>query len=416
MQLRDYQLSIATDASKLLAVCNIAYLSMEVRTGKSLTALAAAAMFGAKDVVFVTKKKAIASIESDYAALNPAYKLTVINYEQLHNYEGNPDLVIIDEAHSLGQFPKPSERTKLLKSICEGNPIIFLSGTPTPESYSQLYHQFYVSSFSPFKEYKNFYAWAKEFVTIKKRYFFNREINDYSHAKKEAVQNHTKHLFISYTQEEAGFKQKVEEEILLVRMRKSTYWLANKMIKDRVHIGSTGEEVLADTEVKLQNKLHQIYSGTVKSESGERIAFDNSKADFIREYFAGQKIAIFYKFIAEYAHILWAFGANRITNSPEEFNASTDKIFVSQIQSGREGVNLSTADALVMFNIDFAAVSYLQARDRLQTKDRIKPAKVYWIFAENGIEQKIYNTVSKKLDYTISYFRKDYQLNKSVKI
>jgi hypothetical protein len=41
-----------------------------------------------------------------------------------------------------------------------------------------------------------------------------------------------------------------------------------------------------------------------------------------------------------------------------------------QIVAGREGVNLSTADALVFYNIDFSATSYWQARARLQTKDR----------------------------------------------
>lgn len=414
MELRDYQESISTDAAKLLTWCHICYLSMEVRTGKTMTALSAAAKYGACNILFVTKKKAIQSILDDYEHISHTGTLDVINYEQLHNYTGTPDLIILDEAHGIGQFPKPAERTKLLKDLCEGKPIIYLSGTPTPESYSQLYHQFYVSSFSPFKDYKNFYKWAAEFVFVKKKYLYNREINDYSSANKKKIDDMTKHLFISYTQEEAGFKQEVQEEVLLVRMKSSTYWLANKLLKDRLHIGKNGEEIIADTEVKLQQKLHQVYSGSVIAEDGESIKFDNSKADFIREYFNGQKIAIFYKFKAEYAMILWAYGYDKLTESPEEFNTSTDKIFVSQVQSGREGISLATADAIVMYNIDFSAVSYLQAKARLQTRDRIKPAKVYWIFSEGGIEQKIYDAVLNKKDYTLSYFKRDYKITKSI--
>jgi hypothetical protein len=97
----------------------------------------------------------------------------------------------------------------------------------------------------------------------------------------------------------------------------------------------------------------------------------------------------------------------KITDCPEDFNANDGIIFVSQIQAGREGVNLSTADCLVMYNIDFAAVSYWQVRARLQTKERIKAAMVHWIFAKEGIESRIYNAVSNKKDYTLNYFKRD---------
>jgi hypothetical protein len=100
------------------------------------------------------------------------------------------------------------------------------------------------------------------------------------------------------------------------------------------------------------------------------------------------------------------------TDNPEEFNTSTDKVFISQIQSGREGIDLRTADALVMLNIDFAAVSYWQVRERIQSKDRETAAKVYWIFSIGGIEQKIYKAVHGKKDYSLSYFRKDFGIKR----
>jgi hypothetical protein len=414
MILRDYQGSISTDAAAVLQAYKICYLSMEVRTGKTPTALATAEKYGAKWVLFLTKKKAISSITGDYDKLNPAFKLICTNYEQIYTLSPDYkfDLVILDEAHGLGQFPTPSERTKRLRKLCADKPIIYLSGTPTPESYSQLFHQFHISSFSPFKEYANFYKWAKDFVTLKKRYFYNREINDYSHADKEKIESLTKHLFISYTQQEAGFEQEVKEVILKVPMAKGTYFLTEYLRKHRVYVGRDGQEILADTEVKLMNKMHQMYSGTVITEKKEGIVFDNSKAKFIKEHFAGKKIGIFYKFTAEYTMLLFSYGIDRLTEDPVEFNERDDKTFISQIQSGREGVNLSTADCLVFLNIDYAAVSYWQARARLQAKDRTKEAVIYWIFAEAGIEEKIYKAVLDKKDYTLSHFKKDYQIKK----
>lgn len=414
MQLRDYQEQISTDAAKLLEWLKICYLSMEVRCGKTLTALAAAEKYGAKWVLFLTKKKAISGITSDYDNLQPSFKFTCTNYEQVYNLSPDYlfDLVILDEAHGLGQFPTPAERTKELRKLCIDKPIIYLSGTPTPESYSQLYHQFFISSFSPFKEYKSFYAWAKEFVTVKKKYFYNREINDYSNADKEKIDQVTKHLFISYTQKEAGFEQEVKEVVLKVRMMESTYKLAEHLRKKKVYIGRDGQEILADTAVKLQQKFHQIFSGTIIDEKKDAIVFDHTKAKFIKEHFAGKKIAIFYKFRAEYIMLATTFGMDRLTEDPAEFNERDDKTFVSQIQSGREGTNLSTADCLVFFNIDFASVSYWQARARLQSKERQKDAVIYWIFSEGGIEEKVYERVVNKKDYTLSYFIKDYQIKK----
>jgi len=414
MQLRDYQESISTDAAKMLGLLKICYLSMQVRTGKSLTALAAAEKYGAKWVLFLTKKKAISSIVTDYDQLKPAFKLVCTNYEQIYNLSPDYqfDLVILDEAHGLGQFPTPAERVKELKKLCVDKPIIYLSGTPTPEGYSQLYHQFYVSTYSPFKEWPSFYKWAKEFVTVKKKYFYNREINDYSNADKTKIDELTKCYFISYTQEEAGFEQLVKEEVIKIRMQESTYKFAEKLRIKRVYIGKEGQEILADTAVKLQQKLHQIYSGSVLDESKNAICFDHSKAKFIKEHFAGKKIAIFYKFRAEYMMLVWAFGADRLTEDPEEFNRRDDLTIALQIQSGREGTNLSTADCLVFYNLDFSSVSYWQARARLQSKDRVKEAIIYWIFAEGGIEEKIYVRVIDKQDYTLSHFKKDYQIKK----
>ncbi len=218
-----------------------------------------------------------------------------------------------------------------------------------------------------------------------------------------------KHLFLSYTQEAAGFTQFVQEEVLTVKMRPSTYFLASKLRARRLYIGKNGDDVIADTEVKLMGKLHQIYSGTVLTETGEIMCFDDTKARYIKQKFDGRKIAIFYKFRGELEMLRWVF-QTMITESPEEFNQRQDLVFVSQIQSGREGINLSTADALVMFNIDFSHVSYIQARARLQTLQREAAANLYWIFSEDGIETKIYDRVIAKQDYNTSYFKKDYNI------
>lgn len=406
MQLREYQQDIAEQAINILKDFKLVYLAMQVRTGKTITSLHIASLYGAKKVLFVTKKKAISSIEDDFKQSGLLYDLLVINYESLHKIEHEYDLIIIDEAHALGQFPKPSGRVTDLKKICEGKPIVYLSGTPSPETYAQFYHQFWVSSFSPYKDYKNFYAWHKEYGIPAKKYVYNRELNDYSKVKQERIQSDIQHLMLTYTQEEAGFESLVEETILYVPMNDKVKWAMDKIKKDKLFKTKDGQVVLADTAVKEMQKIHQICSGTVKTEDGNAIIFDDTKATFIKDQFKGKKIAIFYKYIAEGMQLRYTF-AGRIVEDPMAFNeADGDVVFISQIQSGREGINLSSAEALVMYNIDFSAVSYWQSRARMQTKDRKSASHVYWIFTKGGIEDRIYKLVQSKKDFTLSHFKK----------
>ena len=407
--LRDYQIEISDKAAQLLKEKKIVYLAMQVRTGKTLTSLAAAYKYGASKVLFVTKKKAISDIIDQFHQAGFDIEIKVVNYESLHKYDGNYDLIILDEAHGLGAFPMASLRAKEVKRIAEKKPIIYLSGTPTPESYSQIYHQLYVSSFSPFKKYKNFYQWAKDFVHVKQKFYFNRAVNDYSNAKEKEIKEIIEPYMITFTQGEAGFDSFVDESVLYVKMDEAVYKLADYMRKHKIAKNKDGETILGDTEVKLMMKLHQIYSGTVivDEPAGLHKIIDYTKAEFIKQHFKGKKIAVFYKFKAEYMALLWAFD-KKVTFDAEQFNNSDDLVFVSQIVSGREGLNLSSADALVFYNIDFSAVSYWQSRARIQTKDRTKESKIYYVFAEKGIEDKIYKAVMDKKDYTLSHFKKDF--------
>jgi SNF2 family DNA or RNA helicase len=405
IQLRDYQKVNVKVALDVLKVNEFVYLAMEVRTGKTLTSLSIADKIG-KNVLFVTKKKAISSIQKDYDLLRPSFSLLVINYESLHKLPKDSwDVVILDEAHSMGAFPKPSKRAKQVKELIRKQKckVILLSGTPSPESYSQMYHQVYGIPGNPFSEYKNFYRFCDDHVNVTSRKINGFDIKDYSGGKKEIL-DIMKPYTIAYTQAEAGFESKIEEEILTVRMRPITYSLCSRLKKDQV-IEGVDEVILADTGVKMMTKLHQMYSGTVKFESGNSKIIDTTKAEFIRDKFSNNKIGVFYKFKEELNALMEVFGDDLCTQL-DHFDGGDYKVIALQIVSGREGISLRNADFIVFYNIDFSATSYWQARDRMTTKDR-KINKVYWIFSEKGIERDIYKAVSQKKNYTLSHFKRD---------
>ena len=405
IKFRDYQTDIIEKASKIISRHRFVYLAMEVRTGKTLTSLGIAERIGMTTVLFITKKKAISSIEHDYSLLKPNYELTVINYESLHKVNSRGwDLIVADEAHGMGAFPKPSGRAKKFKEfIFHSNPyVIFLSGTPTPEAYSQMYHQVYAIPNNPFRRHKSFYKFAHEYVQVTKLKIGGMFVNDYSRGS-EKILEEMKPYTIRFTQKDAGFVVDTKEHILEVDMSDAIKGVIKTLKKDLVVQGKE-EVILADTAVKLMTKVHQLCSGTVKFESGNSKVLDLTKAKFIKKKFKGKKIGIFYKFKEELNALKEVFGDEICTELPDF--TDSDKSIALQIVSGREGISLRQASALVYYNIDFSATSYWQSRDRMTTKDRLKN-DVYWIFSRGGIEHEIYKAVIKKKDYTLNHFKRD---------
>jgi hypothetical protein len=403
IQLRDYQIEKSQQAAVILKAYGLVYLAFEPRTGKTLTSMETARYSGAKNVLFLTKKKAIKSIEGDYQKgeyeLN--FKITITNYENLHKVDTTGiDFFILDEAHNLAQYPKPSLRTKRLRMLIGKKPVVYLSGTPSPEGFSGLYHQLWVSRNSPWDKHQNFYQWCHagyvNVYQVKRGLYM---INNYDRADAERIKKDLMPITITYSQEQAGFKCAIEEHFLEVD-DPGVAQLMRRIFKYRILTFEEGAAP-ADTPSSLMGKLHQLAGGSIICENGTATVSEE-KARFIKEHFAGKRIAIFYKFIGEKKildkHFPWA------TTSPEAFQAGESNTFLSQVCSGREGLALSTADAIVFYAIDFAAVSFFQARARIQDLKRETPAQIYWVFFKGSIENKVYKAVSNKLDFTMSYY------------
>lgn len=407
MNLRDYQERISTDAAECIRENGLAYLAMECRTGKTLTALVTAQKYGARRVLFITKKKAMESVRRDYETLQKqtvSFGIEIINYESCHKQTINPDFVICDEAHCMGAYPKPSKRTMQVKELCTGLPVLFLSATPTPESYSQIYHQLWVCEKSPFYEFPNFYKWVKSgYVEVKQRKVNGYTINDYSSAHKKKIDEKVDHLFFRYTQESAGFTCDIIETDLQCDMLPRTE-SALKTLKKRRIFEIDGKTILGDTPAKLMSKMHQLSGGTVIAEDGTHIIYDRSKAYFLRDEFRGRKIAIFYSFQSELDLLREVFP--NFTESPEEFQESSDKVFISQIRKAREGVRLDSAEAIIFYSMEFSYLSYEQGRNRIISKERKEPARVYFLTSDCGIESDILEAVRGKSDFTYSWYMK----------
>lgn len=402
MKLRNYQDAISKQATEILQKYRIVYLAMEPRCGKTATAIQTAFLYGAKKVLFITKKKAIQSIQNDYNLLKAPFELVIVNNESLHKVSDNDfDLLISDEHHRVSGYPKPSKTAKDIKKRFAKLPMIFLSGTSAVESSSQYYHQFWVSNATPFAE-KNFYLWAREYVNVKIKQFGQLQIKDYSEGNYEKIQSKIKHLIITYTQKQAGFDSEVKENILWHEVK--TKNIIQTLQKDRI-VQGTNEVILADAPAKLMSKMHQLEGGTIIFESGNSQILDTSKAEFINEKFKGKKIAVFYYFQKELDLLKNIIDNN--TTDLEEFQ-NTDKNLIIQQYSGAEGITLKQADFLVFYSFGYSGVKFIQSLQRMSTKDRAEN-NVFFVFEKGSLSHKIYKVVSNKKTFSERIFIKEYE-------
>lgn len=419
IQLEQHQAEAVPKAVDLLKKFRIAYLRFWMRKGKTLTSLATVAEyfkgFPGIHILFVSEKSALSSIDSDYKEFNPEFQMTAINYASLHKIVNQIKagklrfhLVIVDEAHRISKFPKPAIAVDQLKFICQNLPIIYLSATMTPESYSQVYHQFAISTFSPFKQWPTFYRWADKFVNKIMEEYKGLPVARYHDCRVKELEPYMNHLFITVGQEEGKQMLPVKQHFLFVDMSPKAIEIYHQIRKHKIYIDERGRAATANSGAEKRNKLIQIASGTLLfNESiqgaiyGEGEIIDTTKADFIRNYFFGRKIAILYRYKAE-GRMLKMFFPNW-TESPEEFNTNNHLTFVRQLRSTKTGVNLSSADDLVMFNIEESNEIFIQSMARIQSMYREKPANVWWIFSKHGLEQTIYIELNNKKSEFINY-------------
>jgi len=407
VELRQYQIEAINKAKTLINNYGLAYLFGDMRIGKTIIALSIAKELGKTKVLFVTKKMAMQSIIKDAKMLNMT--ITVINYESVSKVGNDFDIVILDESHRLKAFPKASKGAKDVFAITKkGMPIIYLSGTPAIESGSGLYHQFKMSVNSPFKQWASFYKWADAgFVNKVQKRIPTGFITDYSNTNLTLLHQYTDHLVVRITQEDAGFESKLSIEEVYLDTPDLIKMLTKNIIKDGIFIGEN-TEIVADSAIKKLQKVHQLIGGTVITEDGVGRILNTYRAEYILNNYKNKKIAIFYTYRAERQMLLNTIP--NIVETPEEFNTIKDSIFIGQIKSASEGVNLSSAEYLIFMSIMYSGTAYVQALDRASYKGRLTPPKIVFILSTDGIDRQILDAVRNKQVYNTQLFKKQYKI------
>lgn len=387
-----HQVDISSQALDILRKHMIVYLAMQERTGKTLTSILICEQTKCNNILVITKKKALVGWIDTLSKYKHNKTYECINYESLHKCTFKPDLVIIDEAHSnLGAYPKVGKMWKEVFKFTKGKPIIYLSATPSAQTYAQLYHQFKLSSWTPWIKYPSFYNWHKDYGIENIIYLGGRQLKQYNEVKSEKVMGDVEHLFISYTRTELGFEHEPNDILHYIDLSSEIKEYYNSLLKDRVATVA-GTEVIADTVMALRTKLHQIEGSTLKQEDKNIFLSKIDKIDYILKTWGdSDNLVIFYQY------------QNELSLLKQTFKSAT----ILQGTSFAEGVDLSMYETCVVYSMDFSTAKYTQRRARQCNMKRDTPIDFHFLLVKGAISEQVYQTVAvNRTNFVDSYFNK----------
>jgi len=316
----------------------------------------------------------------------------VFNYESAHKIEpGSFDIVILDEAHhGLGKYPKPSKTFLKIAKLVYGLPLIYLSATPHAETYSQVYHQLRLSPWSPFAEYKNFYAWHKEFGIEEVQYLAGRAIKMYNVTQEDRIKPIFDSISLGVTRKEIGFEHEANDVRHNITLDPTTWGLINTISQDRV-MEVQGYEVLAETVGSMLQKMYQIEGGTLKIEDGMKnettknyvsVSLGNiEKINYIKDNWGDTDgMVIMYNYKQEEVLLRQHF-SNALIRQADRF---------------AEGVSYKHKEHLIIYSMSWRTSKHIQRKNRQADMERETPINVHFLLVEGGISEKVYDAVVEK--------------------
>jgi hypothetical protein len=386
MTLKPHQINAVQQAAPILRKKGLVYIFGQPRVGKSLIALELYKQNPPKAqgrcIVF-TKKNAIA----DWAKYQEFYNFDVINYEQVTKCDPNAyNLVIIDEAHNFGAFPRPTQRISDFCRFCAGKPLIYLSGTPFVESPNAAYSQFCLSSYSPFRHFKNAYAYFKAHGTPDIAWISGKPIESY---KKGVLPPIVNDYVVKVTYEDAGFKYQNKD--IIHPLTSPTIHDILKGAADTHIVGDCVNEYPLDSISALMQFLHRACGGFY-----EGLTLPQEKLRWLLDFTQNSgKTAIMCYFRQEQEQIAQEFAQN-------------PRVSVFSSTKYCEGIDLSDFDTYILYSFGYSGAKFIQLRDRIVNLNKNKPTQVHIPLIADTIDADIYERVSQKLNYNSSMLFKRY--------
>lgn len=370
-----HQKEAATHLTNIINAKSVAYLFGPPRVGKTLTALYTMR----RRVLVLTKKTAIKSWTQWLPHFdNP---ITVTNYEQVDKLNSQDyDEFIIDEAHNLSAFPRPSKRLIAIRKLVGTRPVLLLSGTPVVEGPHRLYSQFSVSAFSPFKSYGSPYDFFRQFGTPHRVRLNGYDVELYDRWNEKQVLAIAKEHIYNMSYSDAGFTYNNTDEIHNLSSPELLKILRNVRKEHFI------DDLPLENISAVNQCAHRVCGGFYETSRlpQPKLKWLDSFIDSLRD----SRIAVMAYFIDEQKAL-------------QERYAHNKNITVLSSTKYCEGVDLSDYDSYILYSFGYSGAKFVQLRDRIVNITKDRPTKVIIPLIKGGIDEAVYNAVSNKRNFNL---------------
>ena len=335
-----------------------------------------------------------------YQNVDWKYSVWIINYElafrrpellQLSNFT-----LMLDESSMIQN--ETAKRSKFILKLKAKN-IILLSGTPTSGKYEKLWSQLHLLGWNISKD-----LFWKQYVDVE--YLDNegfpiKVVRGYKNVERLKQKMREYGCRFLKTDEVFDLPQQIFNTVSI-----STTKDYRKFRKDRV-ITIQDKELVGDTT--LTKMLYErMLCGSYNDEKL------NALKDLISS--TEDRLIIFYSFNEELRAIedicleldrplSMVNGQCKDLSIYEEYQNSVTAI---QYQAGAMGLNLQKANKIIYFTPTLSSELFEQSKKRIHRLKQERPCFYYLLTCRNSIEEKIYNTLDMRRDYTNELFEQDY--------
>lgn len=329
----------------------------------------------------------------------PIYKcIGIINYELAYRREELRQLkdftMMLDESSMIKN--ETAKRTKFILSLKPSHTIL-LSGTPTDGKYEFLYSQL------------RLLGWK-----ITKTAYYNRyiktELRSYGGPTFRVVTGYKNVSELKAKLKEYGAVFAKAEEVIKLPEKKfikeystvsSDY---KKFMKDRV-IKIDDKELTGDSTLSKRLYARMLCSAYSKDKISRLIDLVNSTSD---------RVIIFYNFNTELEALRKVLFDRPISivngqvKDLKEYENNDNSVTLIQYQAGAMGLNLQKANRIIYFSLPERSELFEQSKARICRIGQEKQCYYHIMMCHKSVEEKIYECLLMRKDYTDELFRKEF--------
>ena len=329
----------------------------------------------------------------------PIYKcIGIINYVLAYRREELKRLtnftMMLDESSMIKN--ETAKRTKFILSLKPSHTIL-LSGTPTDGKYEFLYSQL------------RLLGWK-----ITKTAYYNRyiktELRSYGGPMFRVVTGYKNVSELKAKLKEYGAVFAKAEEVIKLPEKKfikeystvsSDY---KKFMKDRV-IKIDDKELTGDSTLSKRLYARMLCSAYSKDKISRLIDLVNSTSD---------RVIIFYNFNTELEALRKVLFDRPISivngqvKDLKEYENNDNSVTLIQYQAGAMGLNLQKANRIIYFSLPERSELFEQSKARICRIGQEKQCYYHIMMCHKSVEEKIYECLLMRKDYTDELFRKEF--------